>query len=84
MLITLTPEREAWLQSQVATGTFVSIEEAARQLIDERIAERELERTSWPGRCPLWMRGWPRFGAARLSLLRHKGRNAARLAALKG
>jgi hypothetical protein len=43
MPITLTPEREAWLQSHVATGAFASIEEAARRLIDERIAERELE-----------------------------------------
>jgi hypothetical protein len=40
MPITLTPEQEAWLQSHVATGAFASIEQAARQLIDERIAER--------------------------------------------
>jgi antitoxin ParD1/3/4 len=43
MLIALTPEQEAWLQLRVARGHFVSIEEAARRLLDERIAERELE-----------------------------------------
>jgi len=48
MPITLTPEQEAWLQSQVATGAFASIEEAARRLIDERIAERELEDDDLP------------------------------------
>jgi antitoxin ParD1/3/4 len=40
MTITLKPEQEAWLASHVANGDFPSIEDAARQLIDERIAER--------------------------------------------
>ena len=45
MAITLTPDQEAWLQAHVATGDFSSIEEVARQLIDdERIVERELEK----------------------------------------
>jgi len=39
MLITLTPEQEARIQAHVATSDFTSVEEAARQLIDERIAE---------------------------------------------
>jgi len=39
MPITLTPEQEAWIQAHVASGDFASIEEAARQLIDDRIAE---------------------------------------------
>ena len=43
MTITLKPDQEAWLQSRVASGDFASIEEAARQLIDERIAERTAE-----------------------------------------
>jgi antitoxin ParD1/3/4 len=43
MSITLTPEQEAWIQAHVATGDFASIEEAARQLIAERIAERAAE-----------------------------------------
>ena len=43
MTITLKPDQEAWLKSRVASGDFASIEEAARQLIDERIAERTVE-----------------------------------------
>jgi antitoxin ParD1/3/4 len=43
MTITLNPDQEAWLQTLVASGDFTSVEAAARQLIDERIAERELE-----------------------------------------
>jgi antitoxin ParD1/3/4 len=43
MTITLKPDQEAWLKSRVASGDFASIEEAARQLIDERIAERTAE-----------------------------------------
>ena len=38
MTISLTPEQEAWINARVARS-----EEAARQLIDERIAERALE-----------------------------------------
>jgi antitoxin ParD1/3/4 len=43
MTISLTPEQEAWLGAHVARGEFPSIEDAARQLIDERIAERAAE-----------------------------------------
>ena len=43
MTVTLHPDQEEWLKTRVASGDFVSIEEAARQLIDERIAEREAE-----------------------------------------
>ena len=39
MQITLTLEQEAWLRARVVTGAFASIEEAARQVIDERLAE---------------------------------------------
>ena len=39
MSITLTPEQEAWFQAHVATGDFASVEKAARQFIDDRIAE---------------------------------------------
>ncbi len=39
----LTPAQEAWLQAHIARGDFDSIEEAARQLIAERIAERAAE-----------------------------------------
>jgi len=43
MTITLHPEQEAWLKSRVASGDFASVEEAARQLIDDRITELEVE-----------------------------------------
>lgn len=43
MSITLTPEQEAWLKAHVAVGDFASIEDAARQLLDERIAELSVE-----------------------------------------
>ncbi len=45
MAITLKPDQEAWLKSRVASGDFASVEEAALQLIDERIAERAAEET---------------------------------------
>jgi antitoxin ParD1/3/4 len=43
MIISLTPEQQAWLNAHVARGDFSSVEEAVRQLIDERIAERAAE-----------------------------------------
>jgi antitoxin ParD1/3/4 len=39
MSITLTPEQQAWLRAHVERGDFASIEDAVRQLIDDRIAE---------------------------------------------
>jgi antitoxin ParD1/3/4 len=85
MRITLTPEQEAWLQSHVASGAFASIEEAARQLIDERIAERELEEDDLAWVKPLVDEGLAALERGEfMSLEEHKARNAARLAALKG
>ena len=43
MTITLTPEQMAWINARVARGDFPSAEEAVRQLVDERIAERSIE-----------------------------------------
>lgn len=43
MTITLDPEQEDWLKARVARGEFASVEAAARQLLDERIAELALE-----------------------------------------
>ncbi len=85
MSITLTPEQEAWLQSHVASGAFTSIESAARQLIDERIAERELEEDDLAWAKPLVDEGLAALERGEfMSLEEHKARNAARLAALKG
>jgi antitoxin ParD1/3/4 len=85
MTITLTPEQEALLSAYIARGDFSSIEEAARQLIDERIAERAAEE----GDDLTWAKPYvdeARAAVARgdvLTLDEHKARNAARLAAIK-
>jgi len=85
MTITLTPEQEALLSTYIARGDFSSIEEAARQLLDERIAERAAEE----GDDLAWAKPYvdeARAAVARgdvLTLDEHKARNAARLAAIK-
>jgi len=85
MAITLTHEQETWLQAHVARGDFPSIEEAARQLIDECIAEHELEESDDMA----WAKPYVDEGLAALergdviTLEEHKARNAARLAAMK-
>ena len=43
MTISLTPEQQEWLTAHVARGDFASVEEAVRQLLDERMAERAIE-----------------------------------------
>ena len=81
MSITLTPEQETWLKAHVATGDFASIEEAARQLIDERIAERAAEESDDLA----WAKPYvdeARAAVARgefVSLEEHKAHNAALL-----
>jgi antitoxin ParD1/3/4 len=85
MPITLTPDQEAWLQSHVAIGAFASVEEAARQLLDERIAERELEEDDLAWAKPLVDEGLAALERGEfMSLEEHKARNTARLAVLKG
>lgn len=85
MTITLTPEQQALLNTYVARGDFSSIEEAARQLIDERIAERAAEE----GDDLAWAKPYvdeARLAVANgdvLTLDEHKARNAARLGATK-
>lgn len=85
MTISLTPEQQAWISAHVARGDFASAEEAARQLIDERIAERALveqDDLAWAK---------PHVDEALAEVARgdvinreeHRARNAARLAALK-
>jgi antitoxin ParD1/3/4 len=79
MPITLTPEQEAWCIARVAAGDFASVEEAARQLIDERIAERAVEE----GNDLAWAKPYvddARAAVARgdvVTLDEHKSRNAA-------
>jgi antitoxin ParD1/3/4 len=85
MAITLTPEQEAWCEIHVASGDFSSVEEAARRLIDERIAERAAEESDDLA----WAKPYvdeARAAVARgefVSLEEHKAHNAALLASLK-
>jgi antitoxin ParD1/3/4 len=85
MPITLTPDQEAWLSAHVASGAFSSIEEAARHLIDERIAERAAEQTDDLA----WAKPYveeARAAVARgefCSFEQYQAHNAALLAALK-
>lgn len=83
--LSLTPEQQAWLDARVASGDFLSVEEAARQLIEERIAEREAEESDDLA----WAKPYVDEALASvergegLTLEEHRARNAARLAALK-
>jgi antitoxin ParD1/3/4 len=43
MTINLTPQQQEWIDAHVARGDYASVEDAARQLIDERIAELAIE-----------------------------------------
>lgn len=82
MTITLKPDQEAWLKARVASGGFTSVEEAARQLIAERIAELADDEMAWA-------KPYVDAGLAALergefvSLEEHKAHNAALLASLK-
>jgi antitoxin ParD1/3/4 len=85
MSITLTPEQEAWLKAHVVNGDFASIEEAARQLIDDRISEIAADDNDDMA----WAK--PLVDEARAAIARgevmtleeHRVRNAERLAALR-
>jgi antitoxin ParD1/3/4 len=85
MTITLSPEQVAQLQAFVTRGEFASIEDAARQLIDERLAERSIEENDDLS----WAKPYVDEALAELArgegmtLEEHKRRMAARLVALK-
>jgi antitoxin ParD1/3/4 len=84
MKITLTSEQMAWIGARVARGEFPSADEAVRQLIDERIAERTMEDDDLSWAKPLVDRAVAEAerGDA-ISLDEHKARNAMRLDALR-
>jgi antitoxin ParD1/3/4 len=74
----------AWINAQVEHGDFPSAEEAVRQLIDERIAERSIEDDDLSWAKPLVDKAVAE--AARgdvMTLDEHKARNAARRAAMR-
>ena len=82
-IITLSADQEAGLAALVAAGDFASVEEAARALLDERLAERQIEDDDMA-----WAKPYVDEGLAALergdtiTLEEHKARNAARLAAM--
>jgi antitoxin ParD1/3/4 len=84
MTITLDPDQEAWLEARVASGDFASVEEAARRLIAERIAELALEESDDMA----WARPYVDEALAEvergevMSLEEHEARNDARLACM--
>jgi antitoxin ParD1/3/4 len=84
MRISLTPEQEAWLKLRFPASDGAALEAAARRIIDDRIAEWELEADDLA-----WAKPFVDAGVAALdrgefiSLEEHRARNAARLAALK-
>jgi plasmid stabilization system protein ParE/Arc/MetJ-type ribon-helix-helix transcriptional regulator len=88
MSITLTPEQETWIKAQFAAGDFASVEEAARQLIDDRIAELANDEGDEPDDMA-WAKPLVDEGLAALergdfiTLEEHRARNAARRAALR-
>ena len=89
MSITLTPEQETWIKAHVATGDFASVEEAARQLIDDRIAELANDVGGDEHDDMAWAKPLVDEGIAALergdfiTLEEHRARNAARRAALR-
>jgi antitoxin ParD1/3/4 len=73
------------IKTRVASGDFASVEEAARQLIDEALAERALDESDDLA----WAKPYVDEALAEvargeeITLEEHKARNAARLAALR-
>lgn len=84
MTIILNPDQEAWIKIRVASGDFASIEEAARQLIDEALVERTLEENDDMA----WAKPYVDEALAEvargeeITLEEHEARNDARLAAM--
>lgn len=85
MAITLDPDQEARIRTRVASGDFASVEDAARQLIDEAPIQRALEEEddmAWAK--PLVDEGIAAFERGDvITLEEHRARNAARLVALR-
>jgi antitoxin ParD1/3/4 len=85
MTITLTAEQQARLEAYVARGDFPSIEDAARQLIEERLNERAIEEEDDLS----WAKPYIDEALAAvargdvMTLEEHKRRTAALLATLK-
>jgi antitoxin ParD1/3/4 len=85
MSISITPEQQAWLAAHVERGEFASVDEAARQLINERIAERMIEEDDLAWAKPLVDEALAAVGRGEvMSLEEHKARMKALLTTLTG
>jgi len=85
MSISIIPEQQAWLATHVARGEFASVDEAARQLIDERIAERMIEEDDLAWAKPLVDEALAAAGRGEvMSVEEHKARMKTVLATLTG
>lgn len=83
MSISLTPEQQAWLAARVAPGEFLSIDDAARQLIYEGIGARTAQESDLAWAKPYFDNALAAVERGEvMSLEEHKARNAARLAVL--
>ena len=85
MTITLNPDQEARLKTRVARGDFTSVEDAARQLIDEALVERALEESDDMA----WAKPYVDEALAEvergevMTREEHEARNDARVAAMR-
>jgi antitoxin ParD1/3/4 len=84
MTISLTPEQQAWISADVARGEFASVEEAALQLIDERIAELAIEEDNLAWAKPLVDEALAEVAAGRvLTRAEHEARMDAFVVSMK-
>jgi antitoxin ParD1/3/4 len=82
MTIHLTVDQEAWIQEHIEAGEFSSVEEAVRVLLDERIAQRDLEDDDMEWAIPLIEEGLASVEThGEISLEEFKARSSARIAA---
>ena len=85
MTISLTPEQQAWISAHVARGAFASVEEAALQLIDERIAELAILEDDLVWAKPLVDEALAEVARGEfLTLEEHRARMDALVASMKG
>jgi antitoxin ParD1/3/4 len=84
MLISLTPDQQAWIDARVATGVFTSAEDGVRQLLDDCIAELSIEEDELAWAKPLVDEALAQVDRGEfLTREEHSARTAALLASFK-
>lgn len=85
MNVALAPELLTWLTTHVARGEFASIDDAIRQLVGERIAERMIEEDDLAWAKPYVDAALADVAQGKvLTRTEHEARMDALLAAMKG